>query len=156
LLGCALGAWFAGAVANKYGRIPTMVIAAVLFLASAIGSAFAFGVVDLIIWRLVGGLGVGAASVIAPAYIAEVAPAKYRGRLGSFQQLAIVRDVFVALLSDYPLAEVSGGPADPLCGLDACRCMFLVDDLPAVVYGVVALTLPESPRSLVARGVTDK
>ena len=82
LLGCAVGAWFAGGLANRFGRIPVMIIAAILFFVSAIGSGLAFGVWDLIIWRVVGGLGVGAASVIAPAYIAEVAPAKYRGRLG--------------------------------------------------------------------------
>src|SRR5690606_36716960 len=84
-IGCAVGAWFAGSLANRLGRIPVMVIAAVLFLASAIGSGLAFGVIDLIAWRVIGGLGVGAASVIAPACIAEVSPAKVRGRLGSLQ-----------------------------------------------------------------------
>src|SRR5699024_11563597 len=86
LLGCAVGAWFAGPVANKLGRVPTMIIAAVMFFVSAVGSGLAFGVVDLIVWRVIGGFGVGAASVIAPAYIAEVSPARVRGRLGSLQQ----------------------------------------------------------------------
>ena len=152
LIGCAVGAWFAGPVANRYGRIPTMVIAAVLFLASAIGSGLAFGVIDLIVWRVIGGLGVGAASVIAPAYIAEVSPARIRGRLGSLQQLAIVTGIFVALLSDALLANVAGGAAEPLWGLDAWRWMFIAEAIPAVVYGVMALRLPESPRYLVARG----
>ena len=67
LLGCATGAWFAGALSNRFGRIPVMVIAAILFFISAVGSGLAFGVWDLIVWRVVGGLGVGAASVIAPA-----------------------------------------------------------------------------------------
>ena len=111
LLGCALGAWFAGPLANRRGRVPVMIVAAVLFLASAIGSGLAFGVWDLIVWRVVGGLGVGAASVIAPAYIAEVSPAHVRGRLGSLQQMAIVLGIFAALLSDC-LLYTSPSPRD--------------------------------------------
>jgi SP family sugar:H+ symporter-like MFS transporter len=157
LLGCIAGAWFAGPLANRFGRIPVMVIAAVLFLVSAIGSGLAFGVVDLIIWRVIGGLGVGAASVIAPAYIAEVSPASVRGRLGSLQQLAIVTGIFVALLSDAFLASAAGGAANELwLGREAWRWMFMAEAVPAVVYGVMALRLPESPRFLVARGDIDK
>ncbi|WP_448712934.1 sugar porter family MFS transporter [Microbacterium profundi] len=157
LLGCAVGAWFAGSLANKLGRIPVMVIAAVLFLASSIGSGLAFGVIDLIIWRVIGGIGVGAASVIAPAYIAEVSPAKVRGRLGSLQQLAIVTGIFTALLSNALLANIAGSAADVLWfGIDAWRWMFMVESIPAIVYGVMALRLPESPRFLVARGQIDK
>ncbi|UNK70898.1 sugar porter family MFS transporter [Microbacterium sp. H1-D42] len=152
LIGCAVGAWFAGMVANRFGRVPTMVVAAVLFFVSAIGSGLAFGVIDLIFWRMIGGLGVGAASVIAPAYIAEVSPARIRGRLGSLQQLAIVTGIFVALLSDSLFANVAGGAAEPLWGLDAWRWMFLAEAIPATVYGLMALRLPESPRYLVARG----
>lgn len=157
LLGCAVGAWFAGSLANKLGRIPVMVIAAVLFLASSIGSGLAFGVIDLIVWRVIGGIGVGAASVIAPAYIAEVSPAKVRGRLGSLQQLAIVTGIFTALLSNALLANIAGSAADVLWfGIEAWRWMFMVEAIPAVVYGVMALRLPESPRFLVARGQIDK
>ncbi len=122
LLGCALGAWFAGSLADRFGRKVVMIIAAVLFLASAIGSGLAFGVADLIVWRVVGGLGVGTASVIAPAYIAEISPASIRGRLGSLQQLAIVTGIFVALLSDAFLAGAAGGAAEDLwAGLAAWR-----------------------------------
>lgn len=157
LIGCAVGAWFAGSLANKLGRIPVMVIAAVLFLASAIGSGFAFGVIDLIAWRVIGGLGVGAASVIAPAYIAEVSPARVRGRLGSLQQLAIVTGIFTALLSNALLANIAGSAANILWfGIDAWRWMFMVEAIPAIVYGIMALRLPESPRFLVARGDIDK
>lgn len=157
LIGCAVGAWFAGSLANKLGRIPVMVIAAILFLMSAIGSGLAFGVIDLIIWRVIGGLGVGAASVIAPAYIAEVSPAKVRGRLGSLQQLAIVTGIFTALLSNALLANIAGSAANVLWfGIDAWRWMFMVEAIPAVVYGLMALRLPESPRFLVARGKIDK
>lgn len=112
LLGCAVGAWFAGSLSNRYGRIPVMVIAAILFFVSAVGSGLAFGVWDLILWRVIGGLGVGAASVIAPAYIAEVAPARFRGRLGSLQQLAIVLGIFAALLSNALIANTAGGSSE--------------------------------------------
>src|SRR5690606_19920661 len=144
LLGCAVGAWFAGSLANKWGRIPVMVIAAIMFLASSIGSGLAFGVIDLIVWRVIGGLGVGAASVIAPACIAEVSPARIRGSLGSLQQLAIVLGIFAALVSNAILANVAGGASSVLWwGLDAWRWMFMAEAVPAIVYGVMALRLPE-------------
>ncbi len=150
LLGCVAGAYLAGRIADRFGRIRVMLMAAILFLASSIGSALSVGEWDLIVWRVVGGLGVGAASVIAPAYIAEISPASIRGRLGSLQQLAIVTGIFIALLSDYFLATVAGGAIEPLWGLQAWRWMFLAEAIPAVAYGVFALTIPESPRFLVA------
>lgn len=157
LIGCAVGAWFAGPIANRFGRVPVMLVAAVLFLVSALGSGLAFDVWSLIIWRVVGGLGVGAASVIAPAYIAEVSPAGIRGRLGSLQQLAIVTGIFVALLSDALFANLAGGAAEPLWwGLEAWRWMFMAEAVPALIYGAFAFRLPESPRFLVARGDLDR
>ncbi len=150
LLGCVAGAYLAGRLADRIGRIRVMVLAAAMFLASAIGSGLAFGPWDLIGWRVLGGLGVGAASVIAPAYIAEISPASIRGRLGSLQQMAIVTGIFVALLSDYFLATTAGGAAEPLWGLTAWRWMFIAEVVPALAYGVLALTIPESPRFLVA------
>ena len=153
LLGCMAGAYLAGRLADRWGRIRVMVIAAVLFMVSALGSGLAFGPWDMIVWRVVGGLGVGAASVIAPAYIAEISPASIRGRLGSLQQLAIVSGIFVALLSDYGLAAAAGGANEELwLGLDAWRWMFLAELVPALLYGVLALTLPESPRFLMRLG----
>jgi SP family sugar:H+ symporter-like MFS transporter len=101
LLGSALGAFVAGAIADRQGRIKTMIIASILFTLSGIGSGIAFGIWDFIFWRALGGIVVGLASVIAPAYIAEVTPAHLRGRLGSLQQMAIVVGIFMALLSDY-------------------------------------------------------
>lgn len=157
LLGCAAGAWFAGMVANRLGRVPTMLIAAALFFASALGSGLAFGVADLIFWRVLGGLGVGAASVIAPAYIAEVSPARVRGRLGSLQQLAIVTGIFTALLSNAVLADIAGGAEEQLwLGREAWRWMFMAEAVPAAAYAAFAFRLPESPRFLVARGKLDK
>ena len=153
LLGCVAGAWLAGRIADRRGRIAVMLVASVLFTISAIGSGLAVGPWDLILWRVVGGLGVGAASVIAPAYIAEISPASIRGRLGSLQQLAIVTGIFIALLSDYFLATAAGGAAEDLwLGLEAWRWMFMTEAVPAVAYGVLALQIPESPRYLVSRG----
>ncbi|GII99958.1 sugar porter (SP) family MFS transporter [Sediminihabitans luteus] len=157
LLGCAVGAWFAGGLANKYGRIRVMVIAAILFFISAFGSGFAFGVWDLVAWRIIGGLAIGAASVIAPAYIAEVSPSKFRGRLGSLQQLAIVLGIFAALLSDQLLQQSAGGASEDLWfGQEAWRWMFIVAAVPALIYGFAALKLPESPRYLVGKGRDDE
>jgi MFS transporter, SP family, sugar:H+ symporter len=153
LLGCAVGAWLAGKLADRIGRIRVMVLAAVLFFLSAIGSGLSFSAYDLTCWRIVGGLGVGAASVIAPAYIAEIAPASIRGSLGSLQQLAIVSGIFVALLSDYFLATAAGGAYQDLWfGRAAWRWMFITLTVPALAYGILALRIPESPRYLMFRG----
>ncbi|MHA6795551.1 sugar porter family MFS transporter [Pseudonocardia bannensis] len=157
LIGCAIGAWFAGAIADRYGRIRVMILAAVAFAISALGSGLAFSIWDLAFWRLVGGLGVGAASVIAPAYIAEISPAHMRGRLGSLQQMAIVTGIFVALLVDYALVAASGSASAPLWfGLETWRWMFLSLLVPALAYGSLALTIPESPRYLVAKQENEK
>ena len=153
LLGSALGAWYAGQIADRIGRVKVMLIAAFVFAISAVGAGLAFTEWDLILWRFVGGVGIGTASVIAPAYIAEIAPAHLRGRLGSLQQLAIVLGIFSALLSDALLANLAGGAGEDLwLGLEAWRWMFIAGLLPALIYGVLALQIPESPRYLVAKG----
>jgi SP family sugar:H+ symporter-like MFS transporter len=154
LLGSALGAFIAGPIADRQGRIKTMIVASILFTLSAIGSGNPFGIWDFIFWRALGGIAVGMASVIAPAYIAEVAPAHLRGRLGSLQQMAIVVGIFIALLSDYFIALGAGGTAEGQFwfGVTAWRWMFWSEIPAAVLYGVAALMIPESPRYLVARG----
>jgi MFS transporter, SP family, sugar:H+ symporter len=152
LLGAAVGAFAAGRIADRIGRLRVMQIAAVLFLVSAIGTALAPNLEILIVGRVVGGFGVGIASVIAPAYIAETSPARIRGRLGSLQQLAIVSGIFLSLLVDWLLAELAGGADQVLwLGLEAWRWMFLCMAVPAVVYGLLATTIPESPRFLIAK-----
>jgi MFS transporter, SP family, sugar:H+ symporter len=157
LLGAAAGAIVAGRVADHYGRVKAMWLAALLFMISALGTGLTDSLGLLVLFRVIGGVGVGIASVIAPAYIAEIAPARLRGRLGSMQQLAIVLGIFVALLVDYVLAHVAGGSGKTLAlGLEAWRWMFLAMLAPAVIYGLLALTIPESPRYLVSRQrVTD-
>jgi sugar porter (SP) family MFS transporter len=156
LIGCAVGAYLGGRMADRWGRVRVMFIAAILFFASSILAGLAFATWDFIIWRLVGGLGIGIASVIAPAYISEVSPKGIRGRLGSFQQLAITLGIFAALGSDQ-LFAVIGGSADGMIGpFPAWRWMFLVGVIPSVIYGILALRLPESPRYLAGEGRRDE
>ena len=152
LLGAAAGAMTAGRVSDRIGRLAVMKIAALLFLVSAIGTAFAPNVWIVVIFRVIGGIGVGVASVIAPAYIAETSPASIRGRLGSLQQLAIVFGIFFSFAVNWLLQNLAGGDAiDNLWfGIPAWRWMFLAMAVPAVVYGALAFTIPESPRYLVA------
>ncbi|WP_265445394.1 sugar porter family MFS transporter [Flexivirga meconopsidis] len=153
LLGCAAGAWYAGQLADRIGRKKVMLIGAGLFFASSVGSALVGTVWELMFWRLVGGLGIGVASVISPAYISEIAPARMRGALTSVHQLAITIGIFAALLSDAVLANSAGDASDQLwLGLSAWRWMFLVGVIPAVIYGTLSMALPESPRYLVRIG----
>lgn len=157
LLGCAFGAWIGGRLADRWGRTRVMFLGAVLFFVSSILSGIAFGVWDLIVWRIMAGIGIGIASVIAPAYIAEIAPAALRGRLGSLQQLAITLGIFAALLSDQVLQLSAGGASEDLwLGLEAWRWMFIVAVVPAAVYGFLALRIPESPRYLISKGRRDE
>lgn len=158
LIGSAIGAWFAGLLAEKYGRRRVMLIAATLFIAAALGQAFPFGIADLLMWRFIGGAGIGVASVMAPMYIAEIAPAQLRGRLASMQQLAIVLGIFATGISNYLILEAAGGDStnDWLFGIAAWQWMFLVMLVPAFVYGGLALRLPESPRYLVEIGKYDE
>jgi SP family sugar:H+ symporter-like MFS transporter len=153
LLGSAVGAFYAGKIADRYGRVKAMIVASVLFTISAIGSGLAITIWDFTFWRLLGGLAVGAASVIAPAYIAECSPTHLRGRLGSLQQLAIVVGIFIALLCDYFIAVSAGSAESPfLLNIAAWRWMFWTEIPPAMLYGMAALMIPESPRYLVAKG----
>ncbi len=156
LLGSAVGAFVAGPLADRIGRTRCMIIASVMFAVSAIGSGLPFGLYDFIGWRIIGGIAVGAASVIAPAYIAECSPAEMRGRLGSLQQLAIVVGIFVALLSNYAIAGIAGSASAPFWfGFEAWRWMFWSEVPAAVIYGFFAFVIPESPRYLVAQGRND-
>ena len=151
LLGAATGAMTAGKFADKFGRLYMMKVAAILFFVSAFGAGLAVNLEMFVFFRIVGGFGVGVASVIAPAYIAEISPARIRGRLGSLQQLAIVSGIFISLLVDYLLAHIAGGSRETLwLGLEAWRWMFIAMAVPSIAYGLLALTIPESPRYLVA------
>jgi MFS transporter, SP family, sugar:H+ symporter len=153
LLGCAVGAFVAGTIADRHGRRPTMLLNAVLFLISAVGTGLAGSAGVFIASRLVGGLAIGAASVLAPMYISEVAPAHVRGRLGSLQQMAIVLGLFGAFLSNDILVRLAGGAGATLwLGAPAWRWMFWMEAVPSVAFLAGVLLIPESPRFLVAHG----
>ena len=153
LIGAALGALAAGTLADAFGRRTMLMVAAVFFIVSAWGSGVAGGTTEFILYRLLGGAAVGAASVMSPAYIAEIAPASRRGALATLQQIAIVVGLFAAFLSNYVLANAAGGPtAEFAMGFETWRWMFWAELVPAVIFLVALFTIPESPRFLVAKG----
>jgi SP family sugar:H+ symporter-like MFS transporter len=156
LLGCAVGAFVAGRIADLYGRRPTMLIDAALFLATAFATGAARSAGAFIAARLLGGLAIGGASVLAPMYISELAPAHLRGRLASLQQMAIVLGLFSAFVSNDVIARIAGGAEAPLwLGAPAWRWMFWMEALPSAAFLLGVLFIPESPRFLVARGKRD-
>ncbi|MFE7839486.1 sugar porter family MFS transporter [Streptomyces sp. NPDC057474] len=157
LIGCAVGAATAGRIADRIGRIRCMQIAAALFTVSAVGSALPFALYDLAFWRIVGGFAIGMASVIGPAYIAEVAPPAYRGRLGSFQQAAIVVGIAISQLVNWGILNAADGDQrGELLGLEAWQIMLGVMVVPAVLYGLLSFAIPESPRFLISVGKDER
>lgn len=150
LLGCAVGAFFAGRMADRFGRRAIMRIAAAFFIVSAWGSGIADASPEFVLYRVLGGLAVGAASVLAPAYIAEVTPAHYRGSLATVQQIAIISGLFAAFVSNYFIAAAAGSSTAELwLGFEAWRWMFWIEILPATIFLVALFLIPESPRFLV-------
>src|SRR6187200_1098260 len=153
LLGCAVGAFGAGNLADSLGRRPTMLLNAILFFASAVATGAANSAGVFIAARIAGGIAIGAASVLAPMYIAEVAPAHMRGRLASLQQLAIVSGLFGAFLSNDILVRLAGGASAIFWGgAPTWRWMFWMEALPAAAFLIGTLRIPESPRYLIFRG----
>jgi SP family arabinose:H+ symporter-like MFS transporter len=150
----------AGPISDRIGRRPTLKIAAVLFALSAIASALAPGFQTLVIARMVGGLGVGAALIIAPMYIAEIAPASIRGRMVSFNQLNIVIGISAAFFSNYLILKLGQSDlswAESLhFGEWGWRWMLGIETLPAILYFFALLFVPESPRWLAMRGRDDE
>jgi len=152
LLGAAVGAFFGGQLADRFGRVKCMLAAAVLFFIASFASGAASNIYSFAVWRVLGGIGIGAANIIIPGYIAETAPSNYRGRFGSFQQLAVVVGFFAAILSIFFLTSYSGGAEKILLfEKETWRFMFWLGCIPAVLYAFSLLSLPESPRFLVAK-----
>ncbi len=142
LFGCIAGVFIAGKAGDRYGRKKVLMAAALLFFFSAIGSASAHSLPIFLFARILGGIAVGVASILSPMYIAELAPAKYRGTLVSLNQLAIVIGILVAFFSNYLLVGT---------GENNWRWMLLVMAAPAVLLFFSLFLVPESPRWLVAR-----
>jgi len=157
LLGCAIGAFFAGRLADRFGRRAIMRVGAVFFIISAWGSGIAGDSLEFVIYRVLGGLAVGAASILAPAYISEVTPARYRGTLATVQQIAIIFGLFMAFFSNYLIANAAGSSLHELwLGFEAWRWMFWIELLPATLFLLALLFIPESPRFLVLHRQRDK
>ena len=155
LLGCAVGAFCADRLSGRYGRESLLLVAAVVCLIRAWGSGIAGSGLEFVLFRIIGGLAVGAASVMAPAYIAEVSPAKYRGTLASIQQIAIISGLFAAFLSNYFLADYASGSTQVLwLNFEAWRWMFWMEIIPALLFFLMLLFIPESPRFLVVKKKT--
>lgn len=150
LLGSSIGAFGAGRLSDRIGRRGVMRLAALLFLISAFLAGGATSSALFIVARIIGGLGVGAASVISPVYISEVVPASARGRLSSMQQVMIITGLTGAFVVNYLLARFAGGSTALLwLHLPAWRWMFWLQALPAAIYFLALLLIPESPRFLV-------
>jgi len=157
LIGCFIGAFFAGRLADLIGRRNTMMFAAALFLAGALVQGVATLQIVFVLARICGGMAVGAASVLSPAYISEVAPAEIRGRLTTVQQIMIITGLTAAFLVNYFLAASAGvSTATYWGGIEAWRWMFLMQALPAAIFLVALFMIPESPRYLVSKRRTDK
>ncbi|WP_224491409.1 sugar porter family MFS transporter [Robertkochia flava] len=143
LWGTVAGAIFGGYPANKFGRKKTLVWIGIFYLVSALGSALATDPVIFAIFRFLGGLGVGASTIAAPAYVSEIAPAKDRGRLVALYQFNIVLGILIAFISNYLLSGI---------GENAWRWMLGVEAIPAFIYLLMVLRVPNSPRWLLTQG----
>lgn len=156
LLGSAVGAFAAGRLADVFGRRAILIVAAAMFILSALGAGAASGSLMFVVARMIGGFAVGAASVLSPAYISEVTPAATRGRLASLQQIMIIIGLTGAFLSNFVLAHVAGASTAPFWGgFEAWRWMFWMQTIPSTIFLLALLSIPESPRYLVAKGRRD-
>lgn len=153
LLGCAAGAWFAGGISTRFGRDRVMLLAGSLIMVGSLAAALSSDVWLMGLFRFVSGLGIGAASAVVPPYIAEIAPIRIRGRLGTFWQFALVIGQLLGLLAGYVLTQWAGAEADPMpWGGAAWRWMFVVVAFLALTYMTITLRLPKSPTDLIRHG----
>jgi sugar porter (SP) family MFS transporter len=162
LLGCLLGAVFTGGVSDRFGRKRLLLLSALLFAASSILTGWAGSFSAFVIWRIAGGVAIGMASALSPMYIAEIAPAHMRGRLVSLNQFTIVIGVLAAQIVNWRIAEPVPDAATAEFirlswnGQEGWRWMFTVVAIPAVVFFLGSLAIPESPRWLIKNGAVDR
>lgn len=145
-IGCIIGTLFTGYATDRLGRKPLLIFAAGIFTVSSIMMGWASSYHMLVVWRIVAGIGVGAASMLSPLYIAEVSPASIRGRMVSINQLMIVFGILLAYFSNYLLSEAE----------DDWRWMFTAGAVPSALFLVCIFLVPESPRWLINNGRVDK
>ena len=162
LIGSIVGVIFAGKLSDELGRKKTMIISAILFTSSAIGCAFSNNLNDLVIWRMVGGGGIGIVSVVCPLYISEISPASHRGRLVSLYQLAITIGFLAAYMVNFYLLNLSASfnSTNPMLqkifGTEIWRGMLGAETLPALLFFIVIFLIPESPRWLIVKQKKEK
>lgn len=149
IIGCIAGAAFAGAASDRFGRKKTLIAAAVLFTAGSLGSAIPDTFTGYIIARMIGGLGIGLTSTLCPLYNAEIAPAKYRGRLVALNQFAVVTGIFLVYFVNLAIAGYGDDAWDIA---SAWRWMFGIGAIPGVLFLVLLFFVPESPRWLIKQG----
>jgi SP family arabinose:H+ symporter-like MFS transporter len=150
LVGCMIGAALGGPLSDRFGRKKVLLLAAVLFAVSAVGSAIPRNLAQLVLARMLGGLGVGMASMLSPLYIAEVSPARVRGRLVSLNQITIITGMLVVSIVNWLIA---GPPEYESWNVSTgWRWMFASETLPAAAFLVCLLFVPESPRWLTKQG----
>jgi MFS transporter, SP family, arabinose:H+ symporter len=147
LIGCTIGALIAGSLAETYGRKFVLIFCALLFAVSGIGVALSNNLFLFNFFRIIGGFGVGAAAIVSPMYIAEIAPANWRGRLVSMYQLAIVSGILLAYFSNYILTST---------GENNWRWMFFSQTAPSILFLIMLFIVPETPRWLIKKGRTDE
>ncbi len=145
LIGTVTGALIAGRPADRYGRKPVLFVIASLYVLTAVGSALAGNVWSFIIFRFLGGIGVGASSVVAPMYIAEISPARIRGRMTALFQFNVISGILIAYVSNYLLRNAGDEP---------WRWMLGVAGIPSAIYLMALFVIPESPRYLIKVGKT--
>ena len=163
LIGSIIGVLFAGILSDKFGRKSTMILSAILFSTSAIGCAVSTDFNQLVIYRIIGGVGIGVVSIISPLYISEVAVAQYRGRLVSLYQLAVTIGFLGAYLVNYQLLGYSMSNPDVSTGWwnlvfvsEVWRGMLGMETLPAIMFFIIIFFIPESPRWLILKGKEEK
>lgn len=155
LIGCILGAVISGVVADRFGRKLPLIFSAALFTISAFGTGYADNFTPFIIYRLIGGLGIGMASTLSPMYIAEIAPAKYRGQFVAINQLTLVIGILAAQVANFFIAEAIPDSSTPEIilgswnGQTGWRWMFWAELIPAILFFVLMFVVPKSPRFLV-------
>jgi SP family arabinose:H+ symporter-like MFS transporter len=161
LLGCIVGVSFSGKLSDKYGRKIVLILSAVLFLASALGCMLSNSFTELIIFRLIGGLGIGVASMVSPLYISEFSPSRYRGMMVSLYQLALTIGIVLAYFSNAYLANHAtdthaNGSMHTIFSAEVWRAMLGLGALPAAIFLMCLFMVPESPRWLLLKGEEQK
>ncbi|MNF78145.1 D-xylose-proton symporter [compost metagenome] len=159
ILGCLLGVMMSGSLADRYGRKPLLIVASIFFTLAAVGTGMANTIDWFIVWRIVGGLGIGVASNLSPIYIAEISPSESRGKFVSINQLTIVIGIILAQIANWQIADPIVEGQDLINswnGQLGWRYMFWIGAIPSVLFFAMILIIPESPRWLVSQYKFDK